>query len=326
MRTQGYCADIDTPLQEVVAMMQCGDCSGIVLVEGGRPVGIVTERDIVDVLAKQLSSPVAGELYVRDFMATPPICVNQTADFYQAIVITQSHKIRHLPVVDDDYQLVGFITQTDIARTHYEAIEQQREVIEAQIQQRTRELVEANEELKALSLTDSLLKVGNRRAMEVDLHYTHDNSLRYNQPYSVALLDVDYFKRYNDHYGHQAGDEALLAVVEEIQSCMRSGDRLYRYGGEELLLLLPGMSMDGAPQVLERIVESVSRRAIPHRQSAHGVVTLSAGVAGVDRCQQGGRQVDQPECPPAGWQGLVEEADQRLYRAKGCGRNSVHWR
>lgn len=305
-------ASLDTALQKMCEYRR----SSIVIVEGSRPVGIITERDMVNILAHSDQRAAASSLLVSEIMSSPPVCINQGASLYEALVITQARRIRHLPVVDQEDKLVGMLSQGDIARAHFHAIEQQREIIEQQIQQRTFELVEANEELKALSLQDALMGIGNRRAMEVDIQFTHSNARRYQRPYCVALLDVDFFKKYNDHYGHQAGDEALKKLAKCAQKAIRASDRLYRYGGEELLLLLPETHIEDAVAVVERVLSSLEEEDIEHCESAFGHLTVSAGISAVVRMENNdGLQ----------WQSVIAEADKKLYQAKNNGRNQVCW-
>jgi diguanylate cyclase (GGDEF)-like protein len=304
--------ELSATLDEVVAIMKEKKYSCVVIAKNGEPHGIITERDMVGVVAELLSSCTTRTLLVEEFMTSPTIAIQESASLYEALVITQTHKIRHLPVVDEAYQLVGLLTQSDIAQSHFKAIETQREIIERLIKERTRELQDANAALKSLSLQDGLLGIGNRRAMEVDVSFTHANALRYHRPYSVALLDVDYFKLFNDHYGHQAGDDALKMVADTIQGSIRGSDRLYRYGGEEFLLLMPETSLADAKMVTERSLALVEAVCVAHEKSPYGHLTLSGGVSVVDGLGL-----------PKTWQEVANEADEYLYAAKGDGRNRV---
>src|SRR5260370_39332706 len=101
------------------------------------------------------------------------------------------------------------------------------------------ELERANVNLLEQSLTDVLTGLGNRRRMDEDVARTHARALRVGRTYAMALFDIDYFKCYNDHYGHVAGDETLRRVAECIELVVRAGECAYRYGGEEFLLLMP---------------------------------------------------------------------------------------
>jgi diguanylate cyclase (GGDEF)-like protein len=134
---------------------------------------------------------------------------------------------------------------------------------------------------------------------------------RYGHTYGLALLDIDYFKSYNDNYGHQAGDEVLRTVAAELRDHARSGDAVYRYGGEEFLCIFPEQSLATATQAVQRMRLGVVQSAIEHADNPHGVLTVSAGVAQLDP----GHSRSMSE--------VLKEADEALYRAKDLGRNRV---
>lgn len=303
--------DVSTPLTEVVAAANERRLSCLVVMEGERPVGIITERDLVNTLAEVMGGAEFTQRTAAEIMSQPPITIHERATLFEALVVARSRNIRHLPVVDDAGRFVGLITQSNLVAAHFRLVDRQREALEQTVQERTAELAEANEMLKALSLTDTLLGIGNRRAMEVDLEHTLAEANRYGDPCSLALLDVDYFKRYNDHYGHQAGDEALRILVAYLRQHVRGADRLYRYGGEELLLLMPKADREQATQTVSRLVQGLAREAIPHEGSPLGKLTISAGVA------------TQSAGDPNSVRSLLGCADRNLYQAKADGRNRM---
>lgn len=286
--------------------------SCIIIVDDQFPIGIITERDIVRLMADFFSSSPRGNMLVKDVMSVPVATVTEESTLFEALVIASAHKIRHLPVVDSTGRIVGLVTQSDLAKAHFHIFEKQREVIEHSINSRTIELRQANEHLKALSMIDALMGIGNRRAMEVDLDHTHALAVRYGRTYAIAMFDVDFFKLYNDSYGHLAGDDVLREVAAYLQSCVRKSDRLYRYGGEEILMLLPETTPHGALILAERMIEGFSSISLPHAASPLHVVTMSCGVAG---------QSDDSLHPA--WQNVVTQADRALYLAKQAGRNRV---
>jgi len=304
----------DIPLREVITRMQHNRHSCTLIGSHGSPEGIITERDLVRVMTKLMDDPDLAGQAAAAFMSTPPHTVQQGQSLFDALVISRAEHVRHLPVVDNDQRLTGLLTQTDLTQAHFRVTEMQQLIIERAIKNRTEELLNANRELESLCMEDALLGIGNRRSMEVDMQHTHSLAGRYQRPYTVALLDIDYFKRYNDHYGHQAGDRALQQVTETIGSAIRSSDRLYRYGGEELLLLLPDTVAEGGATLCQRLVRNLFDTAIPHCKSPYGVITVSAGL--VDNLQP---------APGAArdWQEVVHRADQALYQAKHRGRNRV---
>lgn len=284
------------PLEEAVAKMHEHKCSCVLVTENNQPVGILTERDVVRIFSDALADGRLPDFVVADVMSTEPVCVHTDSSLYDALVLARSRRLRHLLVVDANEHLVGIVTQTDMVDAYVSLIKRQSE------------LESENKELQLLSNEDALMGIGNRRAMEVDLNYTEAAAKRYNKVYAVALLDVDYFKKFNDRYGHHRGDQALRALAKAVQGSMRDSDRLYRYGGEELLLLMPEAGAVEAYVAAERVREAVQAMHMPHEDSPFGVLTVSIGVAAE---------------AAESWVKLLERADTALYNAKANGRNKV---
>ncbi len=143
-----------------------------------------------------------------------------------------------------------------------------------------KQLNAANSRLKELSYLDSLLSIPNRRAYKKSFKREVSRAKREGQPISLIMIDVDYFKLYNDSYGHIEGDNALKKVTKSIQSSLnRPTDIVARYGGEEFIVLLPATPIDGAITVAQRIQKSLDRKKIEHSQSDHAVLTVSMGIS-----------------------------------------------
>ncbi|MGF9648778.1 diguanylate cyclase [Pseudarthrobacter oxydans] len=159
--------------------------------------------------------------------------------------------------------------------------------------------------------TDPLTGLHNRLKLSEDLEQLHVRSLRYGEDYSLAMCDVDNFKTYNDLYGHQAGDLALRAVAAALLSTVRESDGVYRFGGEEFLLVLPRQSLGGAKALVERALDAVREAAIAHAGDPSGQLRLSAGISAF----AAGNHVDAET--------LLGKADGALYAAKARGRNRV---
>jgi diguanylate cyclase (GGDEF)-like protein/PAS domain S-box-containing protein len=167
----------------------------------------------------------------------------------------------------------------------------------------------ANEQLRELATTDALTGLTNRRSFDIALERECRRAERAGQPISLAMIDVDRFKNYNDLYGHQQGDECLKKVAHAIlQAFHRPGDLAARYGGEEFAIILPGTEERGAMRVAERLRTAVYSLGLEHRGSDAGIVTISLGVA----CETA-RDTNQAA--------LVGKADRALYQAKKAGRN-----
>jgi diguanylate cyclase (GGDEF)-like protein len=173
-----------------------------------------------------------------------------------------------------------------------------------------RELARARAALARQAHTDPLTGLRNRLGLAADLEQLHNVSERYDHSYCVAMCDIDLFKSYNDTYGHPAGDQALRTVAATLTQQLRKGDRVYRYGGEEFLILLPEQDLGEAANALERARSQLESLAVEHRGAGpHAVLTLSVGLA----CSQPGWRLPSSE--------LVAQADTALYEAKRTGRN-----
>jgi diguanylate cyclase (GGDEF)-like protein len=170
----------------------------------------------------------------------------------------------------------------------------------------------AQTRLAELAATDPLTKLSNRRTLDRHLDEEWRRARRNGASLSVLFIDIDHFKRFNDTYGHAAGDEVLTAVADCIASvARRSVDVVARYGGEEFAVVLPDTASSGAANAAEKIRRIVEAMRVP--RLPHGAVTVSVGSA---------------TCRPAdGGNGpaLIAAADAQLYEAKAAGRNQVKW-
>ena len=166
------------------------------------------------------------------------------------------------------------------------------------------------ERTKKLSVTDGLTGISNRPNMEQVLRSEFERSMRYGAPLSVVLLDVDHFKGVNDTYGHQKGDEILVAFASLLKKFCRANDTAARYGGEEFLMILPQSNAQGAFKIAERVREEMMKLNFTGNESNFSVTT-SGGVVELDRDFI--KNTDQ----------LVAMADQALYEAKNSGRNKT---
>ena len=173
-------------------------------------------------------------------------------------------------------------------------------------------LREAYRTVEAMSLTDVLTELANRRRFDRYLATEWSRSMRDHKPLSLLMCDVDLFKAYNDTYGHQHGDSCLKQIAEACMNVVsRPGDLVARFGGEEFVVVLPNTESEGALQVANEICESLRSRRLPHTGSPFGIITISIGCATL--------------IPQAGMHApdLIAMADHALYTAKHNGRNQV---
>ncbi|MFQ5559922.1 MAG: diguanylate cyclase [Nitrospinota bacterium] len=309
MTKKVFNVSVDTPLQKIVAIIQKKKLSCLVITDNECPVGIISERDLIRVFHRALEDRPYKTLTARNIMSVPPITCCKDTSFYDALVILQTQRIRHLPVVDPEDKLAGILTYSDLAQKYVHILNQEKE----KSHKSQKQLEEDNSKLTAMSFEDPLMEIGNRRAMEVDLHYTHSLALRYKAPYSILVIDIDWFKKFNDCYGHSAGDQALKKTAKTLRQAIRGSDRIYRYGGEEILILLPQTGPEGSFILAEKLVGKVSQRKIPHKESPFQVLTVSCGVASFAPEKES----------PGSWKELFKVADQELYLAKKNGRSRV---
>lgn len=192
-------------------------------------------------------------------------------------------------VFDSHYQMVSFLVTNAMAG-----------VLTFIFAYRTRI---QREQLQVLAIHDPLTGARNRRAMNEELKIAASSQRRHGRQYGVLAMDLDHFKKINDQHGHHAGDLVLIEFVELIKTSSRKEDRLFRFGGEEFLLLLP----DTSPQGLKAAADNLLEQVRTHLRSPGGMVTVSIGGAMLRR--------DEP------WSNWLQRADQCLYQAKSNGRN-----
>ena len=191
-------------------------------------------------------------------------------------------------------------------------LKQMNRQLQDRVDQRTEELEAANRELKIIAMMDGLTGIANRRYFDDYYERSWRAAVRAGTPLSVIMADIDWFKAYNDTYGHQAGDECLIQVARTLRNNIkRASDFAARYGGEEFVIVLPDTDAAGASLLAEWVRQQVFALDIEHNKSPIGKVTISLGVASVVPGQDDDAQT------------LVEAADKALYAAKHDGKNCV---
>ncbi|WP_235203172.1 diguanylate cyclase [Vibrio fluvialis] len=165
--------------------------------------------------------------------------------------------------------------------------------------------------LRSLAYVDGLTGISSRRHFDQYIETQMGHAFRKQESLGVLLIDIDFFKQYNDRYGHIAGDDCLRQVAQSLkQSCLRSADMVARYGGEEFVLVLPDTDENGLEHIAQRIKQQLEQEAIAHIGSPTSLLTVSAGGA-----------VYQPGDQPGSTEAMLVLADTMLYKAKAEGRN-----
>ena len=188
-----------------------------------------------------------------------------------------------------------------------------RDVAEDELRVAQQQLLASNQQLEQLAMHDALTGLANRRCFDETLAQESGRARRSATSLALLMIDIDYFKRYNDHYGHLAGDACLQRVATMLASCTRRPpDLLARYGGEEMAVILPETDSAGAAVVARAMLERLALEPIAHHDSPFAQVTVSIGIA----CASG--------ADADSLQSLVQRADAALYVAKDAGRNRLH--
>jgi diguanylate cyclase (GGDEF)-like protein len=220
----------------------------------------------------------------------------------------------HFENLDLLYQLEREKHNVEEINQSLEADIESRKILERKLLDEKNEVEVKVDELSKMSLEDGLTQIMNRRGFNEFLEQEWQIATKYQNSISLIMLDIDFFKGYNDHYGHPAGDDVLYTVAQACYGSLRSGlDLIARYGGEEFIVILPKSEQKQACLVAEKLRAKIESLAMPHKKSkAAKVVTASFGVATV---------VPKREMEATS---LVEQVDQALYSAKTTGRNRVY--
>ncbi|WP_342571480.1 diguanylate cyclase [Paenibacillus sp. FSL R5-0749] len=249
------------------------------------------------------------------------------------VIVERDNNIRHFilqssPIVDSALVPIGHIlTFQDVSQERFYVKEMNRQ--NETLQERNQaldlirqELSEANRKLEELALTDSLTNCYNRRYLTQHLNHEVITNIQYKTPFSLLLLDIDYFKAINDRYGHVIGDEVLVHTAEAVKQSIRSTDILTRYGGEEFMIYLPHTEHDLANQIAERVRLAVESNHITVDHEIMQVsITISIGILSFEDFE-----VEHvPDNPEGYLTQLFAAVDKALYQAKQNGRNRVEF-
>lgn len=281
------------------------------------PLTAVTGHDAIEIFRKNRPDIILLDALLPDidgFDIAKQLRDMEKEDEWTAIIFLTSMAkdedlARGIEAGGDDYLMkpISEVVLKAKIRAMRRLVEMQRSLVKV-----TQELDAANKELQRLSTTDGLTGIANRRFFDELVVREWRRCTRMKQPISLVMIDVDHFKKYNDTYGHQAGDECLKAVAEQVaRATPRASDLAARYGGEEFVLVLGETSIDGAKWLANLIRQHVSDLKLPHIASNLQHVTISCGAASV---------IPHDDMP---LETLLKAADSALYVAKSQGRNTV---
>lgn len=241
---------------------------------------------------------------ISDYLAKPIMELNKHVENMAAGNLKSS--------IDDGSNITEIKQLSSSFNTMAAKLSESFATLENRISERTEELNLANRKLLELSITDELTKVSNRRHFNDVIAREWSHSSRSRTPLTLLMLDIDFFKNYNDHYGHQAGDECLKKISGVLKdNVKRVTDLAARYGGEEFAVIMPNTEAENAPIVAEIIRKAVEDCRFRHEKSPFGIVTVSVGYA---------TMIADETCTA---EELILKADTALYAAKTSGRNKI---
>lgn len=266
----------------------------IIVVQNGKPAGIVTERSFVDLVLKGTSNPDA--MTAADIMSSPLVTIRPEAGFALAMEVFNKRGIKRLPVIKRG-RIVGLLSLKDMIEFSNLMLAN---------------LEEKHRTLKKKASLDALTGLYNKSAITGAIQKEYERIQRYGGRSSIIFVDIDHFKKVNDTYTHLAGDEVLRTLGALLQKVCRQVDTTGRFGGEEFVILAPNRKKYHAVIFGERVRRAVEEHRFAYKKTAMNI-TVSVGIASLFE----GRGVDD----------ALERADKALYFAKQMGRNRVGlWR
>jgi len=264
--------------------------------------GIITTKDVVEIFGEQkdLSKPIS------EYMSYPIQTINSTTPISTALEFVQSKHFKRLIVEDFDGEILGQITQEELLARIYSKWADVMRSNDTQLHKINRVLKDRATKYEELSTIDNLTGIFNRLMFEKELKSEIERVHRYKtQSFSLAILDIDNFKRVNDTYGHIEGDNVLKQLVLEVKSHLRSTDIFSRWGGEEFVIILPLTNVEKAKMTIENIRQKVSSAIF----SKIGTVTCSFGLTEFNENDT--------------FHSVIIRADEAMYIAKTSGKNRV---
>jgi len=278
---------------------------------------VLNSGDAIVLHDASAEAPYSQYPYMLKFNPLSVICVPLNRGQFEAVLYMENNLSSGV-FTEARVEVIRLLTaQASVAIENaclYEQVQNYSRTLEEKVSERTARLEQLNQELQDQVNRDGLTGVANRRRGDNYLQEVWARLRREQRPLSVIMLDVDHFKLYNDNYGHQAGDDTLVAVAQAVNAqLLRPADMVSRYGGEEFILILPDVDYKGAVQVGEKVRQAIELLAIKHEYSStSNLVTISLGTATMMPDVDGNMEQ------------LIRQADTALYNAKRLGRNKLY--
>ena len=281
--------DPDSEITKAVNLMRDNRISCVIVVGGNSPIGIITERDIVKMVADKESF----EKPVSERMSHPLITAATKTLLNKALNIMRTNHIRRLPVIENG-ALVGLVTETDLL------VASRRTMMDIR---------QEHQKMKNLAMEDKLTGLYNRRYFHSVMKKELNRARRYGALLSLILIDIDCFKKINDTFGHSVGDAVLKKLSKIFKDSARKVDVVFRYGGDEFAIVCPISGTRSARIFAERLRKTIEKKQLKYNKTKLAV-TISAGICKYTSVSSSIKKI-------------VEGADKALYLTKRNGRNQV---
>ncbi|MBA3026005.1 MAG: diguanylate cyclase [Sulfurimonas sp.] len=273
----------------------------VIIIDDLVPLGILTTKDIMRLIVENQNL----DFPVCEYMSSPVDTVNKNVSIKTALEFLKSKKYKRIVAVDDEGVISGIVSQKELISLTYSRWAMLMKEHEAELNEINILLQSQNKEFETMASTDALTGLFNRYKFSELFVSTYKTMMLRDSKMSLILLDIDFFKKVNDTYGHNNGDRVLVKVAHALHHIIRNIDIVCRWGGEEFVVLLPTASIENAIAIAEKIRMYVENMEIPEV----GKITISCGVSEVE-CEENMKRV-------------IERADKALYLAKNSGRNCV---
>ena len=278
-----------------------GQFDNVIVVENRIPIGILTTKDVIQLVKNKADL----EQSISNYMISPVLCITQEASIKEALAFIKENNFRRVVVVDDNNELLGIVTQKELISLTYSKWAMLMKDYQEELTELNSMLESKSKEYEARASRDALTGLYNRYKFSELYVSSYTSMLQRKNDMSLIIIDIDFFKKVNDTYGHNIGDNALIELSNALLKTLRNIDVVCRWGGEEFVVLLPTANLETSIFLANKIrtfIESIDIEII-------GSITVSCGVSQV----RSGESMED----------AISRADKALYLAKESGRNCV---
>ena len=272
-----------------------------VIVDDMKPIGILTTKDVMHLIRHKSDL----EVEVSEYMSKPVDSIHKNSSIREALNFVKQKHYKRVVVVDDEGELAGIITQKELISLSYSKWAILMKEYQKELSDINNILEGKNREYKAIASTDSLTGLYNRYKFSELYISSYKVMTQRDYEISLIMLDIDFFKKVNDNYGHNIGDQVLIQISHALLKVLRNVDIVCRWGGEEFIILLPTASLKTASSIAEKLrvyIQELEIDIVGHISASFGVSLVKEG---------------------EDMESVIDRADKALYLAKNSGRNCV---